>query len=137
MSDRGYTTDLPPAIAEWLQSYRDSLQRRRRVQARIRVWRGRVSRFFRVRPDAARCRFRSILHSLEGGRGKQVLGTVKKWVADRGFGFITPAAGGHDVFVHVSGLVGMTELKEGQRVSFEEEPDHRRGKLRAVDVRAA
>jgi len=65
-----------------------------------------------------------------------VEGIVKKWIADRGFGFITPADGGRDLFVHISGLVGMTELQEGQRVSFDEAPDARTGKLRAVGVRA-
>ena len=64
-------------------------------------------------------------------------GSVKKWILDRGFGFIAPAAGGQDVFVHAVALVGMTELREGQRVTFDEEPDKRSGKLRAANVRSA
>jgi CspA family cold shock protein len=64
-------------------------------------------------------------------------GIVRRWLPDPGFGFIAPAAGGHDVFVHVSALIGVAELREGQRVTFEEEPDPTRtGKLRAKDVRA-
>jgi cold shock protein len=58
-------------------------------------------------------------------RGERMEGTVKKWLPNRGFGFIAPAAGGHDVFVHVFALVGMSELREGQRVTFDEEPDPR------------
>jgi cold shock protein len=63
-----------------------------------------------------------------------VNGTVKRWIEERSFGFITPDAGGHDVFVHLSALSGLSELREGQRVSFEEEPDTRSGRVRAVNV---
>jgi CspA family cold shock protein len=66
-----------------------------------------------------------------------MIGTVRKWIEDRGFGFIAPIAGDHDVFVHVSGLIGMAALHEGQRVSFDEAPDPRTGRLCTVDVRAA
>jgi CspA family cold shock protein len=62
-------------------------------------------------------------------------GIVKKWIVDRGFGFITPAAGGADLFVHVSALGGLPELVTGQRVEFEEEHDERRGKYKAINVR--
>ena len=44
-------------------------------------------------------------------------GTVKFFNTTKGFGFITPAAGGQDVFVHVSGL--RDEIRENDRVSFE------------------
>jgi CspA family cold shock protein len=39
----------------------------------------------------------------------------------KGFGFIQPEEGGADVFVHISALerAGISDLKEGQRVSFE------------------
>jgi cold shock CspA family protein len=37
--------------------------------------------------------------------------------------------------VHVSGLLnGVEELREGQKVSFDEEPDRRTGKIRAANV---
>ncbi len=47
-------------------------------------------------------------------------GSVKWFNADKGFGFITPANGGKDVFVHFSGIVseGFRSLKEGDRVEF-------------------
>lgn len=32
----------------------------------------------------------------------QITGTLKTWNQDKGFGFITPANGGQDIFVHVS-----------------------------------
>jgi CspA family cold shock protein len=67
--------------------------------------------------------------------GNMMQGVVKRWLGDRGFGFIEPAAGGHDVFVHVSGLLnGVEEPREGQKVSFDEEPDRRTGKIRAANV---
>ncbi|KKL93491.1 hypothetical protein LCGC14_1874120, partial [marine sediment metagenome] len=47
---------------------------------------------------------------------------VCKWFNDaKGFGFITPDAGGDDLFVHFSSLEGdgFRSLQEGQRVEFE------------------
>ena len=47
-------------------------------------------------------------------------GTVARYDADRGFGFITPDAGGDDLFVHVSVVRGSDDgLYEGDRVKYE------------------
>jgi CspA family cold shock protein len=48
-------------------------------------------------------------------------GKVKWFNPGKGFGFIQPEEGGADVFVHISALerAGLTDLKEGQRVSYE------------------
>lgn len=48
-------------------------------------------------------------------------GTVKWFNESKGFGFITPAEGGADVFVHFSAIVsdGFRTLAEGQKVSFQ------------------
>lgn len=50
-------------------------------------------------------------------------GTVKWFNAEKGFGFITPADGGDDVFVHFRAITseGYKSLDEGQSVSFETE----------------
>ncbi|GMA29394.1 cold-shock protein [Arenivirga flava] len=48
-------------------------------------------------------------------------GTVKWFNAEKGFGFITVADGGQDVFVHYSAIdmSGYKVLEEGQQVVFE------------------
>jgi CspA family cold shock protein len=48
-------------------------------------------------------------------------GTVKKFDAERGFGFIKPDDGSRDVFLHVSELrpIGMGEVDPGTRLNFE------------------
>ncbi|HEX4078415.1 MAG TPA: cold-shock protein [Rhizomicrobium sp.] len=65
------------------------------------------------------------------------IGTVKFFNTTKGFGFITPEGGGKDVFVHVSAVekAGMRGLNEGQRVSFEIQPDAKGSK--AVNLQVA
>ncbi len=53
-----------------------------------------------------------------------MMGTVKKVIAERGFGFIT-TADGKDYFFHRSGLLPSLDFDKligGERVSFEIEP---------------
>lgn len=45
-------------------------------------------------------------------------GVVARFDADRGFGFITPDAGGADLFVHVSVVAGGEILQQGDRVRY-------------------
>jgi cold shock protein len=45
-------------------------------------------------------------------------GVVARYDADRGFGFITPDAGGPDLFVHTSVVSGAEPLRAGERVRF-------------------
>ena len=64
-------------------------------------------------------------------------GTVKFFNSQKGFGFIQQENGGPDVFVHVSAVeaAGMRSLNEGQKVSFDIQPDARGAKaanLKAV-----
>ncbi|MQA64522.1 MAG: cold-shock protein [Alphaproteobacteria bacterium] len=63
-------------------------------------------------------------------------GTVKFFNANKGFGFISPEDGSKDVFVHVSALesAGIASLREGQKVSFDIQPDARGPK--AVNLQA-
>jgi cold shock protein len=48
-------------------------------------------------------------------------GTVKFFNTQKGFGFIQPADGSKDVFVHISAVerAGLRSLNEGQKVNFE------------------
>lgn len=45
-------------------------------------------------------------------------GVVARYDGDRGFGFITPDAGGDDLFVHVSVVIGSGPLEVGDRVRY-------------------
>jgi len=66
-------------------------------------------------------------------------GTVKWFNSQKGFGFIQPADGSKDVFVHISAVerAGMQSLNEGQQVSFDVVADRKTGKSSADNLRAA
>ncbi len=64
-------------------------------------------------------------------------GTVKWFNAQKGFGFISPEGGGNDAFVHISAVerAGMSDLREGQKVSFELMSDQKSGKMSAENLK--
>ena len=66
------------------------------------------------------------------------VGTVKWFNSTKGYGFIQPDNGGSDVFVHISAVerAGMGTLNEGQKISFEEVRDPKRGKTSAENLKA-
>jgi len=63
--------------------------------------------------------------------------TVKWFNSQKGYGFIQPADGGKDVFVHISAVerAGMNGLNEGQKVSFDLITDRKSGKASAGNLR--
>lgn len=70
-------------------------------------------------------------------RGEQwATGTLKSFNVDKGFGFLSPDNGNADIFVHISALQasGLQTLREGQKVSFDTEPDKRGKGPRAVKI---
>ena len=57
-----------------------------------------------------------------GGGTGHLTGKVKRFVADRGFGFITPDSGGGDIFFHISALADPARTpKEGDRIRYDVE----------------
>ena len=66
------------------------------------------------------------------------VGSVKWFNSTKGYGFIQPENGGSDVFVHISAVerAGMNGLVEGQKISYEEQRDPKRGKTSAVNLKA-
>ena len=66
-----------------------------------------------------------------------VIGTVKWFNAQKGFGFIQPDGNGRDVFVHISAVErsGMNGLNEGQKIGYEIATE--RGRSAAVNLKAA
>jgi CspA family cold shock protein len=65
-------------------------------------------------------------------------GTVKWFNLQKGFGFIAPEDGSKDAFVHISAVerAGMSNLREGQKVSFELVADRKTGKAAAENLQS-
>ena len=63
-------------------------------------------------------------------------GTVKFFNSQKGFGFIVQDSGGPDVFVHISAVerAGMSNLNEGQKLTFDVEADRKTGKSAATNL---
>ena len=85
----------------------------------------------------------AVTHIARGGgavRGRSfpmaMTGTVKFFNGERGYGFIKPDDGGRDVFVHITAVerAGLKDLTEGQRITFEVEPDKKGKGPKAVNL---
>lgn len=67
-------------------------------------------------------------------RSMRLRGNLKSWNDERGFGFIEPAQGGHDIFVHIKAFPpSANRPKIGQALTFEIEAGPN-GKQRARSV---
>ena len=62
-------------------------------------------------------------------------GTVKFFNTEKGYGFIKPDTAAPDLFVHISAVTPLgRQLRDGEKVTFDVEPDRKTGKQRAVNV---
>ncbi|KAJ8253962.1 hypothetical protein COCON_G00205740 [Conger conger] len=80
-------------------------------------------------------RTRSCSASTRASEGPSFTGVCKCFSRSKGHGFITPADGGNDIFVHISDIEGEYVLVEGDEVSYKIcsiPPKHE--KVQAVDV---
>jgi len=50
---------------------------------------------------------------------KTLKGKVKKWLDERGYGFISSEEHSSEIFVHSSNIEGKSSLNEGEEVEFE------------------
>jgi CspA family cold shock protein len=67
------------------------------------------------------------------------VGIIKKFFADRHFGFVQPDDGGADVFLHGSTLtyanINISSVREGDRVEFEVGPSPRSNRQQITEIR--
>eukprot|EP01004_Peranema_trichophorum_P000097 NODE_10119_length_539_cov_67.009615_g9473_i0.p1 GENE.NODE_10119_length_539_cov_67.009615_g9473_i0~~NODE_10119_length_539_cov_67.009615_g9473_i0.p1 ORF type:complete len:125 (+),score=24.44 NODE_10119_length_539_cov_67.009615_g9473_i0:59-433(+) len=59
-------------------------------------------------------------------------GIVRKWLEERGFGFITPDDGSEDIFFHATGVKRNGGVVENDKVEYEVKEE--KGKARAFNV---
>ncbi|GLK88823.1 DUF1294 domain-containing protein [Pseudomonas turukhanskensis] len=64
----------------------------------------------------------------------ELRGSIKSWNDDKGFGFVTPEAGGPAVFVHISAMRGERRPQAGDEVFYIASNDEN-GRLRAEHMR--
>jgi len=74
-----------------------------------------------VCPDKA-ARGDRLTELIDPAEARMAKGTVKWFNPTKGYGFIQPATGGKDIFVHISAVqkAGLTTLNEGQSIEYEE-----------------
>lgn len=63
-----------------------------------------------------------------------IMGVVKAWNEERGFGFIKPDDGSEDLFCHRTSIEGAESLPDGARVSFVKGYDSAKSKAKAEKV---
>ncbi len=97
----------------------------------------RTNRIFLSDGDDFDDRYAFALSEFDDSGKYMTIGTVKFFNESKGFGFIAPEDGGKDVFVHATALeaAGIRSLSEGQKVSFDSQPDARGSK--AVNLKMA
>ncbi len=74
-----------------------------------------------------------------GTAKKATQGTIRRLMADRGFGFIQAEGKKQDLFFHRNSVqkVSFEDLKEGDLVEFDVQRDERRGRESAINIKPA
>ena len=64
-------------------------------------------------------------------------GVVKFFNAEKGYGFIKPDDGGRDIFVHITAVeqAALGSLNEGQKISYDVEPDKKGKGPKAINLK--
>ena len=75
-----------------------------------------------------------MINQKEKGQGNMATGIIKKWIDDKGFGFVKPDGGQPDIFCHAKAWPIGVSPTEGMRITFEIANDSRSGKTQAVNV---
>lgn len=76
----------------------------------------------------------SAFRGFAGAAAGRHSGTMKMWNDEKGFGFITPAEGNEDVFVHRSAVGEGVTVQSDSKVTYEAVWDDRRNKYRAANL---
>ena len=65
-----------------------------------------------------------------GEKGGRCVGVVKKWMAEKEFGFIIPDSAYNrvDIFFHKSAVRDGRQVEEGDKVEYDEAPGRKAGK---------
>ena len=65
-----------------------------------------------------------------------IIGTVKFFNNDKGYGFIAPDDGGKDIFVHIRAVerAGLSTLHENQRIRFIEKVGQKGAEADGIEV---
>jgi CspA family cold shock protein len=101
-------------------------------------WKAHVSDSHQIRRTGSKARACATLRASVSEGTTMTTGTVKFYNGSKGYGFIAPDDGSKDVFVHATALqrAGLTDLREGQKVTFDVQTDPRSGKLAVSRISA-
>lgn len=114
-----YYSDMRDVCRRHLRPYQDDPH----TMAEILGWAARLMRYYKIernleQPPARTPHEEAPVHEPEQDADR-LIGTVKWFSSDRGYGFIKPDAGGDDMFVYHSQLAGgLTNPSKGTRVSY-------------------
>jgi len=113
-----YYRHIQAASQEYLADYKKQPEK----MAVLLGWAARLMRYYAVKgapqlPPRPKKAVSTPKQKREAPTGERQTGRVKFFTADRGFGFISPDAGGKDVYVNQRDIPSGT-LRSGQRVSY-------------------